>query len=107
MNDKIKKEWFVYMIRCMDSSLYTGITTDVKRRYEEHERGRGAKYTKVRKPVEICAVFQAEDRSSAGKLEYFIKKLTKKEKEILISDEKNKKNFINYAEEKLKIKINL
>ena len=37
MNDKIKKEWFVYMIRCMDSSLYTGITTDVKRRYEEHE----------------------------------------------------------------------
>ncbi len=53
MNDKIKKEWFVYMIRCMDSSLYTGITTDVKRRYEEHEKGRGAKYTKVRKPVEI------------------------------------------------------
>ena len=39
MNDKIKKEWFVYMIRCMDSSLYTGITTDVKRRYEEHEKG--------------------------------------------------------------------
>ena len=56
MNDKTKKEWFVYMIRCMDSSLYTGITTDVKRRYEEHEKGRGAKYTKVRKPVEILSL---------------------------------------------------
>lgn len=107
MNDKTKKEWFVYMIRCMDNSLYTGITTDVKRRYEEHEKGRGAKYTKVRKPIKICTVFQVEDRSSAGKLEYFIKNLSKKEKEILISDEKNKKKFINYAEEKLKIKINL
>ena len=107
MNDKIKKEWFVYMIRCMDNSLYTGITTDVKRRYEEHEKGRGAKYTKVRKPIKICAVFQVEDRSSAGKLEYFIKNLAKKEKEILISDGKNKKNFINYAEAELKIKINL
>lgn len=107
MNDKMEKEWFVYMIRCLDNSLYTGITTDVERRYEEHEKGRGAKYTKVRKPAEICAVFQTENRSSAGKLEYFIKTLTKKEKEILISDEKNKKNFINYAEKKLNIKIKL
>ena len=61
----------------------------------------------MRKPIKICTVFQVEDRSSAGKLEYFIKNLSKKEKEILISDEKNKKKFINYAEEKLKIKINL
>ncbi len=107
MNESIQYNWFVYMIRCGDDSIYTGITTDIERRYKEHESGKGAKYTRVRKVKEICAVFKVENRSSAGKLEYFIKKLTKKEKEFLIFSEKNKKYFIKSAEEKLNFKISL
>lgn len=105
MNESCNKTWFVYMIRCFDNSIYTGITTDVERRYKEHCEGKGAKYTKVRKPKEICACFKVKNRSEAGKLEYFIKNLTKKEKENLISGEKNKKIFLKYAEEHLKFKI--
>ena len=107
MNENNIKEWFVYIIRCCDNSLYTGITTDVKRRYNEHISGKGAKYTRVKKPIEICAIFKVENRSIAGKLEYFIKNLSKKEKEILILNEESKKIFGKYIEEKLKIKINL
>ncbi|WP_300345071.1 GIY-YIG nuclease family protein [Fusobacterium sp.] len=107
MNNNIKKPWFLYMIRCEDNSIYTGITTDIERRYKEHREGKGAKYTRIRKPKEICCFFQLENRSSAGRLECFIKKLSKKEKEFLIFDEKNKKNFLELAEKELKIKINL
>lgn len=78
--------FFVYMMRCKDNSLYTGITTDVKRRFIEHtqDNKKGAKYTRARTPISVDAVWSAENRSSASKLEAFIKCLTKKEKEALI-----------------------
>ena len=77
------KKWYVYILRCEDNSLYTGITTDIERRFKEHISGKGAKYTKVHKPLKIEAIFLQENRSSATKEELRIKRLTKCKKEIL------------------------
>lgn len=78
--------YYVYVLRCEGDSLYTGITADVKRRFVEHVKGKGAKYTKFHKPIKIEAVFETETKSEALKLEYKIKQLTKAEKEILIKN---------------------
>lgn len=80
--------YYVYILRCNDNSLYTGITTDVERRLKEHCDGfRGAKYTKSRKPLKIEAVFEVNTKSDALKLEIQIKKLTKPKKESLVLSE--------------------
>ena len=78
--------FYVYMLRCDDRSIYTGITNDVRRRFEEHStQGKeAAKYTKSHRAVKIEAVFSAPSRSSAASLEYAIKHLKKQEKERLI-----------------------
>ena len=78
--------YYVYMIRCDDNSLYTGITTDIKRRYHEHltKNSKAAAYTKSRNVTGLEALWRVPDRSSASKLEYRLKQLTKKEKEALI-----------------------
>lgn len=78
--------YYTYIIRCTDDSLYTGITTDVKRRFEEHlsQSEKSAKYTRTHKAIKIEAVWQSKDRVSASRLEYHIKRLTKKQKESLI-----------------------
>lgn len=82
--------YYTYIIRCEDGSLYTGITTDVNRRFKEHQGqlAGGAKYTKGRMPVKIEAVWQSDNRSLASKLEYRIKKLSKTDKELLVSNPK-------------------
>ncbi len=80
------KQWFVYMLRCADSSLYTGITTDVKRRVEEHnETDLGARYTRTRRPVTLVYQEEVESRSEASKRECMIKKMKKLQKEALIN----------------------
>ena len=81
------KQWFVYVLRCSDDSLYTGICTDVTRRLGEHNEGgvKSAKYTRVRRPVILEYQEECIDRSSASKREYAIKKLTRKKKLALIS----------------------
>lgn len=107
MNEKDKDLWFVYILRCEDDSLYTGITNNLEKRYKKHLNGTGAKYTKIRKPKEICIFFMVKNRSEASKLEVYIKKLSKKEKEFLILDEKNKKIFIKNVKIFLNIEINL
>lgn len=78
-------QYYVYMLRCVDDSLYTGITTDVKRRFAEHLKGGnvGAKYTKNHAPKELAAVWCVENRSIASKVEWRIKHLTKQQKEKL------------------------
>ena len=82
--------WYVYMIRCEDNSLYTGIAKDCEKRFKEHQNGIGAKYTKSHKPQKIEKIFHCFNRSEATKLEIDIKKISKKEKESLIlSDLKN------------------
>ena len=78
--------YYVYILRCGDGSLYTGITTDLEKRLNMHkgEIPGGAKYTRSKGVLSIEAVFEAKDRSDASKLEYRIKHMTKQQKEELI-----------------------
>lgn len=78
--------YYIYMLRCKDNSIYTGITNDIKRRWEEHhnKEEKGAKYTKGHTVLKIEAIWVTENRALASKLEYHIKKLTKEQKEKLI-----------------------
>ncbi len=73
----------VYMLRCADGSFYTGYSTDPARREKEHNCGRGAKYTRSRRPVELVYTEECADRSAALKREAALKKLTHAEKEKL------------------------
>lgn len=76
--------WFVYMLKCSDGTIYTGITTDVDRRVGEHNNSpKGAKYTRVRRPVELIYSDLHDDKSSASKREYQIKQLSKSQKLLL------------------------
>ena len=79
--------YYVYMIRCSDNSIYTGITTDIDRRMMEHKsKSRlGAKYTRNHDFLKLEIYFQATSRSLASKAEYNIKKLSKREKEEIIT----------------------
>ena len=75
---------YIYILRCADDTLYTGWTTDVTKRVETHNSGKGAKYTSARLPVELVYTEEFEDRIEAQKREYAIKQLTRAEKESLI-----------------------
>ena len=92
--------YYIYMLRCKDNSIYTGITTDVKRRMEEHflKAEKCAKYTMTHSAKKLEAFWETEDRVLASKLEYYIKTLTKSEKEELIE---NDKYFEKYLSEKI------
>lgn len=76
---------FIYIARCNDDSLYTGYTTDLKKREEKHNLGKGAHYTRIRRPVKIVYSEIFKTRSAATKREYQIKKFKKKDKEDLVS----------------------
>jgi putative endonuclease len=79
--------WTVYIIRCDDGSLYTGVSTDVERRFREHlERPRGAKYFNGRKPLGVAWREDGHSRSSACRREAAIKKLSRDEKLRLVGD---------------------
>ena len=77
-------EWCVYMLLCDDNTIYTGITNDLKKRFENHILGKGAKYLRGRKPLEIVYKENFQNRSMATKREMEIKKLNRREKEALI-----------------------
>lgn len=77
--------WFVYIVRCADHTLYTGITTDLERRLAEHNAGIGARYTRARLPVELIHAEPAADRSSASRREVAIKRLPRSAKLALIA----------------------
>lgn len=80
--------YFVYILECSDGTLYTGITTDVKRRINEHNSSNlGAKYTKARRPVKLVYVEEFENRSDVSVRENDIKKMTRKQKLQLINSE--------------------
>lgn len=80
----MEKQWFVYILRCGDETFYTGITTDVEKRFAAHSSGKGAKYTRGRGPLEIVYREECADHSAALKREVQIKKLSREEKEKLI-----------------------
>lgn len=77
-------QWQVYMVRCADGSLYTGIAKDIQRRVSEHNAGQGAKYTRGRRPVRLVYQEAAKDRSAALKREHAIKQLRPAGKRSLI-----------------------
>lgn len=78
---------YVYVLECADGSFYTGYTTDVERRVEEHDAGEGAKYTKGRRPVTLRYVERFESRGAALSREHEIKQLRRREKETLVEGE--------------------
>lgn len=79
---------FVYILCCSDNTYYTGYTTDVEKRVQRHNEGKGAKYTKSRRPVQLVYQEKYMDKSSALKREYAIKQLSRQEKEQLIKGTK-------------------
>ncbi len=72
--------WFVYILRCSDDTLYTGITNNLERRIKQHNEGKGAKYTRGRGPVTLVKSIECATKSEALKLEYKIKQLPREEK---------------------------
>jgi putative endonuclease len=78
-------EWQVYIILCSDGTLYTGITTDIARRRQEHAEGRGAKYFRGRRPLRLMYLERGHTRSSAGKREFEIKRMNRADKVLLIA----------------------
>ena len=81
--------WRLYVLRCADDTLYTGITTELVRRVREHNQGKGAKYTRARLPVNIVYFEVHPDRSSASKAEAAFKKLSRKKKLEIIAESWN------------------
>ena len=79
------RNWFVYILRCSDSSLYTGVATDVDARVAQHNAGRGARYTRGRTPVELVYCERAADKSAALRREIAIKRLKRCDKRRLIA----------------------
>ncbi len=77
--------WYLYILRCGDGTLYTGITTDVEKRLAAHRSGKGAKYTRGRVPLELCYRETCGSHSEALKREWEVKKLTRERKETLIN----------------------
>jgi putative endonuclease len=90
--------WLVYIILCDDGSLYTGITTDLTRRWLEHNGQRkGAKFFRGRKPLHIAYVEEGHDRSSASRREAAIKRLSRVKKEALLRAEHNQARILGSA----------
>ncbi len=74
------KTWFVYLIECVDGSLYTGITVDLAGRFKAHRDGRGARYMRLHRPLRMLAAEAHPDRSAALKAEYRIKQMSAADK---------------------------
>lgn len=88
--------WSVYVLRCADNSLYTGISTDVERRLQQHSNGRGgARYLKGRTPLTLEFSHSVGDRSHASRIEYRLKQLSKPEKERLLQQPQTLREQIN------------
>ena len=82
---RLTPKWFVYVVRCADRSLYTGVTTDADRRVAEHNDGRGARYTRSRGPVALVYLEKAEDRGAALRREHEIKCMAPEDKRRLVT----------------------
>lgn len=80
-NDQVA--WFLYILRCADGSLYTGITTDLERRLQKHQKGRASKYTRSRLPVKLVYQERCQGRANALIREFAVKALAKAKKEVL------------------------
>ena len=81
----VRPKWSIYMLRCGDGSLYTGITTDVARRVAEHRNGKGARSLRGRKPLTLVLCSEVGDRSLATRIEMRVKRLDRAAKEKLVA----------------------
>jgi putative endonuclease len=81
----VEEPWFVYIARCSDGSLYTGIALDVKLRIAAHDSGRGARYTRGRGPLALCAHRRCGSKGDALRLERAVKRLPRRAKETLLA----------------------
>ncbi len=83
--------WWVYLLRCRDGTLYTGITTDPDRRLAQHNAGTASRYTRARRPVEMVYRERAADHGAALRREFAIKKLSRAAKETLVAGRRRRK----------------
>lgn len=83
----MERQWQVYILQCVDGTLYTGITDCLQKRLESHNRGVGAKYTRSRRPVKVVYTENCENKSAALKREIAIKRLSRPDKLRLITKE--------------------
>lgn len=86
--EAMETNWYLYILRCGDGTLYTGITTDVEKRLSVHRSGKGAKYTRGRQPLELVYREECESHSQALKRELEVKKMTRQGKEAFIAGKK-------------------
>jgi putative endonuclease len=93
-----QQTWFVYVARCADHSLYTGIAIDVPARIAAHNEGKGARYTRGRGPLVVCAKRRCASKGQALRLEAAIKKLSRDDKERLVA---RPRAFATFARQKL------
>lgn len=94
----MKHSWKVYLVRCSDNSLYCGIAKDVEKRIGKHNEGKGAKYTRFRRPVKMVAISNEMTKGEALSFEYFIKQLPAHKKIDAFMDE-------NYRKKNLKTEL--
>lgn len=82
-----EKTWYLYVLETADGTFYTGITTDIDRRVQQHNTGKGAKYTALRCPVKLLAAWQTIGQSNALKLEFAFKRLPRSRKIKLVTSD--------------------
>ena len=78
--EKTEKPWFVYLLRCANGCLYTGITTDVEKRLKTHNDGKGSKYVRAHHPATLVAFTPAGNKSTASSMEYAVKAMRRSQK---------------------------
>ena len=83
----MEKRYFVYIVRCKDNTLYTGFTTDVPKRLHAHNAGKGAKYTRSRRPVTLVYTEECSSKAEALRREAAIKRLPRGKKQLLVQQE--------------------
>lgn len=85
---------FFYVLLCNDNSLYAGYTNDLQKRLKTHNEGKGAKYTRARRPVSLCHAESFKTKREAMQAEYRFKQLTRKKKEQYIEEKRNSKEAV-------------
>ncbi|MFC1656008.1 GIY-YIG nuclease family protein [Patescibacteria group bacterium] len=85
------QKYYAYLARCNDNSLYAGYTANIKERETKHNEGKGARYTRMRRPIKIVYFEEFETKSEAMKREYQLKRLKKEDKESLVARRSAKK----------------
>ena len=86
----MENTWYLYILRCGDGTLYTGITNDVEKRFQAHQSGKGAKYTRGRGPLKLVYRETCGSHSDALKREIEVKRLSREQKQALIAEYENK-----------------